>query len=238
MNLTRGLIGLIIVVMGLIMLLNNFGVVEYSVSDIISFWPLILVYFGVRHIFQRNSLGEILVGLIVLVFSGALLARNIGFLEVDLSIFWNLFWPIILILLGISFFSGQKSGGGFQFAVMSGIDHTKEQWEAKSESYLALMGGIELDMTLADITEDETVLDFTAIMGGIDLKVPDDVDVECSGIYILGGTEMLDKDAGGIIGTVKAGQKGDSENQDSPKKVIIQARTIMGGISVSNQKSH
>ncbi len=233
MNLTRGLIGLVIVVMGLVMLLNNFGVIEYSMSDVLSFWPLILIYFGISHIYQRNNLGEVLVGLIVLVFGGALLARNFDFLDADLSIFWNLFWPIVLILLGISFLTGRKGGGGFQFAVMSGIDQTKEQWEAQSGSYFALMGGIELDMTLADMIEDEIVLDLTAIMGGIDLKVPDHVDVECRGIYVLGGTELLDKDAGGIVGTVKAEQKVDSlENQQAPKKIIIQARTLMGGISV------
>ncbi|WP_276206980.1 hypothetical protein [Natranaerobius trueperi] len=44
---------------------------------------------------------------------------------------------------------------------------------------------------------------------------------------------MLDKDAGGIIGIVKAGQKGNSS-----KKIIIQGRTFMGGVSVINNNSH
>ncbi|HHV62612.1 MAG TPA: cell wall-active antibiotics response protein [Firmicutes bacterium] len=32
------------------------------------------------------------------------------------------------------------------------------------------MGGLDLDLTMADIPEKETVLDLTAIMGGVEVK--------------------------------------------------------------------
>ncbi len=40
-------------------------------------------------------------GLIFVAVGGVFLARNLGYLELTFS--WRLYWPVILILIGISF---------------------------------------------------------------------------------------------------------------------------------------
>ena len=94
---------------------------------------------------------------------------------------------------------------------------------------IAFMGGINLDLTVAEIPETDTVLNLTAIMGGIEVKVPDDVNVECEGTAILGGVTFLGESAGGVISSRRFGTR---EVDMSKKKVIIHSRTIMGSVEV------
>ena len=45
-----------------------------------------------------------------------------------------------------------------------------------------------MDLTAAEIPDGETLLDLTAIMGGIDVKIPPDLAVVYEGTAILGGS--------------------------------------------------
>ncbi|UMZ72686.1 LiaF transmembrane domain-containing protein [Natranaerofaba carboxydovora] len=236
---TKNLVGLLIIAAGIVLLLGNLEVIEYTIGDMISFWPVILVYFGLKHLYKRETLIQILIGAVMTIVGAILITNNTGFIDVDLTMFWRMFWPTVIIIFGLTFFSGKNSTGSSHFAVLGGIDHTKNPWELNSGSYLAFMGGVDLDMRLADIKEDKTVLDFTAIMGGIDVRLPDNVDVECRGTCILGGAELLDQDTGGIFGTTSALKKADPSTLrpgETPKKIIIQARTFMGGVEVKIKK--
>ncbi|MDD4331909.1 MAG: LiaF-related protein [Methanosarcinaceae archaeon] len=79
---------------------------------------------------------------------------------------------------------GSKSSS---FAILRGLESRKKGWQLEDKSYLALMGGIDLDLTVADIPDREIYLDLTAIMGGVDIKVPEDLNVLCYGSAFLGG---------------------------------------------------
>ena len=79
------------------------------------------------------------------------------------------------------------------------------------------------------ISEGETFLDLTAIMGGIDVRVPADLPVVADGFAILGGIELFGRGSGGIIGSVR-NEQGIGENQQRVLK--IQGRAIMGGIDI------
>jgi hypothetical protein len=51
-NRSSFLIGLAVIVVGMIMLLNNFGVLSINVGELISiYWPLLLVIWGMDMIF-------------------------------------------------------------------------------------------------------------------------------------------------------------------------------------------
>lgn len=80
---------------------------------------------------------------------------------------------------------------------------------------VACMGGIELDLTDATITEGAT-LKLSAIMGGIDVTVPQAWRVEVASTSIMGGVgNATDPDAPG----------------DGPL-LIVSATTVMGGILI------
>lgn len=232
--------GFVIILLGVFMLLNNLGLTDVHMGSILStYWPVIFIYLGLSSLTGRFSQegepslrilpGERLVGLIILLVGVLLLGRNLDLFQVDLSLFWNLFWPIVIILFGINILKGVTGTGGTNWAIMSGIEKNKEAWELKDKNYFALMGGIDLDLTKARIPEGETVLSLTAIMGGIDVLVSKDIPIECEGMALLGGVDFFQDGGGGILMNRRFMNKG---HEGSKKRLIIHCRTLMGGIDI------
>ena len=72
-------------------------------------------------------------------------------------------------------------------AIMSGSDR-KGRWRLEGEhTAFALMGGIQLDLRNAEIVGDEVTINAIAIMGGVEIIVPEGIDVALSGVAIMGG---------------------------------------------------
>lgn len=63
---------------------------------------------------------------------------------------------------------------------------------ARRVDAVALMGGLELDFREARFAPGATELNVIAIMGGVEILVPPDINVECDGIGLLGGFEAVD----------------------------------------------
>lgn len=243
----RLIFGLAIVAVGVMLLLNNLVEgIEFNVGQIVrTYWPLIPLIIGLNWLFLSFgssasgsakriyfSWGQFVTALIAIAIGVGFLGRNLGFFYFDSRLFWNLLWPVILILIGFNLLRGGAfSGGkGGRFTFMGGSNVGGAQpWKLESGSYFALMGGIEMDLTAAEISEGETVLDLTAIMGGIDVKIPKDLPVIYDGSAVLGGVTFKDHDDGGIIG----GRRIEHNITDSTSKTVrIQARAIMGGIEI------
>lgn len=243
---SRLIIGLAVLAVGVLLLLNNLEVgIEIEIRQVIKLWPVILLILGInwlilsfgstgseagRRIFF--SWGQFLTALIFIAVGTVFLGRNLGLFEVDLSIFFNLLWPVILILVGFNLLRGRSPGGGKggRLVVMGG---TKvgggKPWKLESGSYFTLMGSIEIDLTAAEIEVGETLLDLTAIMGGIEVKIPSELAVIYDGSAILGGVTFKDQEDGGIVGGRRVEQ---NITPDADKIVRIQARAIMGGVEI------
>ena len=97
----------------------------------------------------------------------------------------------------------------------------KGQWEPPAHlRVLAIMGGVELDFREADLYEGETVVDILTIMGGVSIVVPPDIDVETSGLGLMGGFSSLSNRA---------------EEAGAPL-LRIKGTAIMGGVEVKLKK--
>ncbi len=249
----RFLIGLLILGVGIIMLLNNLvdGIeIDFSIGLILSYWPVIPLVLGLNWLIASFSStgveegrkvffpwGQFFTAMIAIVVGVAFLGRNLGYFDFNISLAFNLFWPIILILIGINLLRGRAHSGGRggRFTFMSGSKVSDSQpWKLESGSYFALMGGIEMDLTNAEITTGETVLDLTAIMGGIEVKLPKDSSVIYEGSAIMGGTSFKDKEDGGLISGRKIEQNIDEHTSSF---IRIQARAVMGGIEITEAKN-
>jgi len=241
---TKFIAGIIIVLLGVLTLLNNFGYTDISLGSIIrTYWPVILLIWAAslfKDLFAgfnqgRNenvstSWGQLISSLVIFVIGIIFLGRNLELFEADLSLFWRMFWPVIIILFGISFMRGKtnsESGKG-HWAFMGGIEVGKTPFDLKSGNYYALMGGIDIDLTKANMPKGKTMLDLTAVMGGIDIIVPKDINIVCEGTALLGGIEFLKESTGGIISTKKM------ENivNDDNRVIHFQTRALMGGVSI------
>lgn len=222
-------LGLIIVILGIILLLNNFNITQINLWPIIKdYWPLLLVFWGINIFWGKKEGSYYLSGGILLAFGLLLFCRNLGILDFNISLLWNAFWPLVLILLGISFIRGPKFQGKSNLAFMGGLEKTKTPWKLESGNYWALMGGIDLDLRQAEIDKGEYYLNCTAVMGGIDIIVPDDLSVFCEGTVILGGLNFLGKENGGIFASVT----GEQASGNDETVIRIYGRSLMGGIEV------
>ncbi len=224
-------LGGIFVVAGVIMLLNNFGITDIGLGYIISeFWPLVLILWGLQVLIRRKGTGELISGLILLTLGVLIIGKKQGLFDIDFSMFWKSLWPVLIILVGLSFLRGPKSSGKRRVAFMGGLEKKQNEWVLEDETYWAVMGGIELDLRKAVVEDKEYSLTCNAIMGGIDLVVPTDITVFCEGTAILGGVELLGESSGGIIGSQKA-EMINSKPEGGPV-VRIYCRAFMGGVEV------
>ncbi len=107
-------------------------------------------------------------------------------------------------------------------AVMSGAK-AKGRWRVGARTTaIAVMGGCVLDLRQAEIYGSEAVINAFAIMGGIDIIVPEGIDVELAGFAIMGGRNMRIRDVPIIPG--------------SPR-IIIRAFPMMGGVEIKSRPS-
>ena len=75
----------------------------------------------------------------------------------------------------------------FSIAILSGA-RRMGSWVLPSRYVaVAVMGGVELDLREARYSEPEVTLHAYTLMGGIQITVPEDIDVDVSGVAFMGG---------------------------------------------------
>jgi class 3 adenylate cyclase len=105
---------------------------------------------------------------------------------------------------------------------MSG-SHRKGRFRLRERTNaLAIMGGCVLDLRNAEVEGSEVVINAVAIMGGIDIIVPEGIEVDLSGIAIMGG-----KDASRV--------RSDVPLLSGAPLIRVQAFAFWGGVSVRSK---
>ena len=250
----RTLLGIIVILVGVLLLLNNLNIIDYEVSNLLNFWPLVPLAIGLNMIVsafrftgtaveQRNffSWGQFLSGLILIGIGVSGLGNELDFIdEKYVDMFWQILIPLLVILLGLHLLRniGGASKGGNSLAFMNSIEVGKQPWRLQSGNYLAFMGGVDLDLSNAEIPNGETIIDLTAFMGGIDVNIPPGLPVIYEGVAFLGGITFLNQEDGGIIASRKLEHNitEGAEKKYEDKLIRIQGRAIMGGIDITENK--
>jgi hypothetical protein len=75
----------------------------------------------------------------------------------------------------------------FSVAIMSGSRRMGRWVVPRTYVSVAVMGGIELDLREAQFSEPAVTLHAYTVMGGIQITVPEDVEVDVSGVAFMGG---------------------------------------------------
>src|SRR5215468_5854523 len=75
----------------------------------------------------------------------------------------------------------------FSVAIMSSARRMGRWVVPRNYVGVAVMGGIELDLREAQFSEPEVTIHAYTLMGGIEITVPEDVDVDVSGFAFMGG---------------------------------------------------
>ncbi len=187
--------GALLIACGVLFALNAFGVTDVNIF-FDGWWTLLIIIPCLIGIFtEHDKLGNIfgfIIGVLLL-----LATRDVF----SFSTLWKIVIPVIIIRVGIRLIVGasakekstptiNKSTAKRTTAVFSGseISFSGEVFEGANLS--AVFGGIECDLRGA-IIEKDCVINAAAVFGGVDITVPDYVNIKLNSNSIFGGVSDL-----------------------------------------------
>ena len=217
-------LGVAIIVAGLVLTLDNLGLVEAHL--IFKLWPLVLVALGVAKLRQEGSGGT---GAWVLIFVGAfILLANFG--RVHLT---DALGPLLIVALGIllvvkalkqsrgvppeleksdDFLQGTAIFGAFKRRVLT--------QDFRGGELTAIFGGFEVDLRHAAIAENQARVDVFVLFGGGEIRVPE-------------GWEVANR-ATSIMGSVGDNTYHGGEAQAARPRLVLTGLTLFGGVEVKS----
>jgi predicted membrane protein len=218
----RLFLGLAVMLFGLALALDNFGL--FQLRHLLRLWPLVLIAVGVTRLMRSTRAGGAPDGLVM---------TSVGVLfllmMLDLLRFRQAFALFLLAVGGVMVLravrggtSGDTSSVGAErvdaFALLGGVQRVSRSTDFRGGSASATLGGCDIDLRQANILEGETaVLDVLALMGGVEVRVPEDWTVETRGMAVLGGFE--DKTRRPL---------------DDRRKLVVTGLAVLGGVEVKN----
>ncbi len=224
-------LGFIIVAVGVIFTLDNLDIL-YA-RDYLRYWPALLIAYGAVKVVQPEGRGGKFWGIVLMFVGAALLVDRLDIFYFRL---WD-FWPLLLVALGAMMIwrTGSRHRGvnanilGAERSVdnsstvnasafLGGSKRNVHTQDFRGGELTAVMGGCEIDLRNASITNNPAVLDVFAFWGGIEIKVPQNWSVSFEGTPILGGYD----------------DKTFRQGTEAQQHLIIRGTIVMGGVEVRN----
>jgi hypothetical protein len=106
-------------------------------------------------------------------------------------------------------------------AILGGFSRKGNWVVPKQFTAVAIMGGGEIDMREARFSEPVVTINAVALMGGIEITVPEDATVRVNGVGIMGGFDHRSSGTGAAGGPT----------------IVINGVAIMGGVDVRRRAS-
>jgi len=194
----RSMVGIFIIVIGAVLVLDQFRIV--SASALQPYWPLGVIAIGAVLFLQgRAQGGRGINGAIAMGIGVWLLVNTLGVARVH---FWDLFGPVLLIAIGWALVKQRGSwrpsarstpetdGHMVVFAVLSGVKRASTAAQFKGAEITTFMGGCQLDLRQAVLGPgEEATIDILSMMGGCELAVPLSWEVVTPVIPVMGAVE-------------------------------------------------
>jgi hypothetical protein len=220
-------LGLLIATFGLSWLASNLGWADVH-HFIGQFWPFVLVIAGLGLLFVRSQSEHSGSGF----WGGALILGGLwayadqrDWIHVS---FWAVFGPTLLVLLGASFVwrafhhprpaAADTDAYVHAFAIMSGHELKPTAKPFQGANLSAVMGGVALDLTTAQMEGDSVTIDVFTVMGGIELFVPRDWHVTTKVAAFMGACVDKRRPAA----------------QPATKTLVVRGFALMGGIDIKD----
>lgn len=225
MNKARKIIwGVIFIVVGIFVSLSLLDIIHVNLL-FQGWWTLIIIIpCAVGLITDRNKIGN-LIGLAIGV-ALLLAARGI----ISYSTIWKLAIPVTVIIIGISMIYKaiiEKSSREAEkklkenniklqeyCATFTGIDIDFSGQVFNGASLTAVFGGVKLDLRNA-VINDGALIKISSVFGGVDVLLPDDVNLKLSSTCIFGGANKKKR-----------------KNKDGDPTVYVNASCVFGGCDI------
>ena len=217
--------GVAFIVAGFIFALNAFGVTDIELF-FDGWWTLFIIIPCLIGLFSdREKIGNI-IGLAVGVFL-LLCCQNV----LDFDMLWKIAAPAIIVIIGVKLIFGavfgdkatkmlessKQSGENIKTgcATFSGQTLNFDGERFSGAELTAVFGGVKCDLRNA-IIEKDCAINATAIFGGIDIYVPDYVNVKINSNSIFGGVS----------------EKNHRPQNPNAVTVYINATCMFGGVDI------
>lgn len=188
--------GVVLILVGGILALNAFGITSIEVF-FDGWWTLFIIVPCFIGIFcEREKTGNF-IGLAIGVFLLLCCQNVLGF-----DMLWKLVIPAIIVIIGIKLIftavfgdkatkmivQSRQSGNNVKTgcATFSGQDMNFDGEIFEGAELNAVFGGVKCDLRNA-IIEKDSAITVSAIFGGIDIYIPDNINVKISSNSIFGG---------------------------------------------------
>ena len=223
--------GIAIIVLGILFICKAVGWFDFDIF-FKGWWTLFIIIPATVSIFTEReklaSVGFLSTGILLL-----LAAQEVITYETA----WKIILPVFLVLIGLGIvlktifhndndkeveqkvkdLSDDKTMDS-QMAIFSGSERTYKDETFTGSSLVAVFGGVDIDLRNAKFTKD-TVIRAFALFGGIDIKVPEDVNVMTRSGFLFGGISDDRK----------------SDGTKGKHTIYIDAAGGFGGISISDK---
>lgn len=226
--------GLVVAGIGVVLLLDRFGIVESSI--LWRFWPAIFCIIGFIRMVEANGRGDQIWGGFFISMGALLILHEFGYIPFGIGQLWPLFMIVAGLLLawqanevregrkGFCLPRGLNPGAGggplSSVAIFGGIERRLEGTIVDGGNLVAFFGGFKIDLSRAEMEGDRTVIDATAIFGGGEIIIPEWWKVSVEGLGIFGG--YVDKTR-------------HVPRPDRPvKTVVVRGAAVFGGIEVKS----
>ena len=185
----RVILGIILIVLGGLFLMDNYGIFYFELPDFLFHWQMIFI----------------IIGLVILITAHNKTAGVI-FLAIGLLNYLPELWPLILVAVGFAIIYRR---GGYRRSTAHGSDETNpnntidetindisifgggtkvfHSDNFKGGNIVAIFGGSEIRLTECKLAEGENVLELTALFGGSTILVPRDWNVRIDILPVFGG---------------------------------------------------
>lgn len=123
---------------------------------------------------------------------------------------------------------GGTPDGSTAISIMGGAERRGNWVVPRQFNAVSIMGGVDLDLTQARFAARETTITVFALMAGVDIIVPDDVEVHVRGVGLMGAFEDMTRK-----------RKHDDSDQSPPPGapiVIVNGVALMAGVEVKRPK--
>lgn len=224
----RVFIGVILVIAGLFLVIRNTGFFPDFIDNVIFSWPMLLVAIG---LVMTLGASEKTAGVIIMAVGGFFM---IPLIFRETFHMYNMFWPSIFIIVGVIFIISRRKGWnsvsskgvvGDDYVdyvnIFSGGERQIVSQSFKGGKISAVFGGIELDLTKANLAAGVSELEIACVFGGATIIVPDDWYVTIEVTPVLGGFSDSRKLSPG-------------RTVDSSKHLVIKGAVVFGGGEVKS----
>ena len=226
--------GLVIITIGTLLLLDQFGMV--NAGDFFQFFPSLFILLGIWQL-VNNGFNHWVGPAIMIGIASVVQLSALGVLESGAV--WRL-WPLALIAMGASILLRQSDGGSdvviangnerkdsrgrFNiFAMFGGAERQMTSQDFRGGDVTVMFGGAEIDLSQSQVINRPAVINTFVMFGGLGITASPDQLIELRATAIFGGA-------------------GDNRKQrkqlpDEQPDYIVQGFVMFGGLEIEKAKT-